>query len=152
MPEEREVDEPYEPELVYEFKSSAAGENAVAGSHHKHQAAIYAHFLNVDKIRIAQPARDDILDCGETVVDGEVDRLWKESEQYFDILHNVVNSNDLPPASPIMEMECSYCPFKSQCVQDGGWALHSKTITRGKNKGVVRDEWTRVLPAVEQET
>lgn len=138
------------PEVLYEFKSSGAGANSKPGSHHLHQASIYAHVLDVSETRIVQPSRDDILDCAETVVNKEeLDRYWKESVHYFQFLKAALTSDNLPPAIPFRDWNCDYCPFKSQCVKDGGWTLNQRTITRGKRKGVVVDEWTRDAPPIE---
>lgn len=139
------------PECVYEFKSSAAGAKSTPGSHYKRQAAIYGALLKVEEVRIAQPSRNDILNVGETLLSEDVNKLFSESVDYFQTLHETLEKQILPPAMPFMDWQCDYCSFKQQCVKDGGWQVYDHVITRGKNKGTVRKEYKRIAPAVEQE-
>lgn len=116
---------------VYEAKSSEIKnkeKNNPTEERHKRQASFYAGQLETEagwpEVYVVHPGRSDVLNFSETIIPpGDVQRFYIETIEYFGQLHRALTTKTLPPAEPKDEGECTWCPFKAKCIEDGGWQV-----------------------------
>lgn len=143
-----------EPWVLYEVKSkSKTWDGMTASKYHAGQLVVYWKALEPEHARLVYVSRNDVEDNKEFEF-AAMEAAWSDVKAWFRRLYLFELEDQVPPAVPSSDFDCSFCPYSSTgkvkgediCPQDGGWGGDEKPWHRAETPKWLKDASTPEEP------